>query len=371
MGSRLAPRYGGEERRVAERESSLNICQIAGSLHDWGGIERYVVYLSQALRERGHSCDIAAPTTSPLAEREEIRPVSVHRKFDHRAFARYLRIFREGGYDVIHSHFSPDFLLAGYAAKLALPNAKRVMTRHVALPWSARKAKSYSTLWPTIIPVSNAVRDVLEKSGVARDAMTVAKAGLPPLLPSHSRAETRRAMGLTDDQFAVGIFGRLAKEKGTDVLLKAAPLVEGIVVAVYGDGPEAEALVKLSSSLRLGGKVLFQGRVADVADQMASVDVVVIPSRWEEAFPYAALEAFSLGVPVIGARVGGIPETVVPQETGLLFEKEDHLGLASALTWLRDDNELRAKMGSNARKRFEEEFTLTAMGKRIEAVYLG
>ena len=128
--------------------------------------------------------------------------------------------------------------------------------------------------------------------------------------------------------------------------------------------------MKLSSSLRLGGKVMFQGRVADVADQMAAVDTVVIPSRWEEAFPYAALEAFSLGVPVIGARVGGIPETVVPQETGLLFEKEDHLGLASALTWMRDDPALRNRLGNRARRRYQEEFTLEAMGERIEAVYL-
>ncbi|CAN5408399.1 glycosyltransferase family 4 protein [soil metagenome] len=356
---------------MADREPPLRIVQVAGSLRDWGGIERYVVHLTNAMAARGHACEVAAPGDSPLAEHLPVKNVVVRRKFDLAAFCRYLRIFREGNYDVVHAHFSPDFVVAGYAAQMALPKAKRIMTRHVALPWSRRKARNYLRLWPTIIPVSEAVKTVLIESGLPESALKVAKAGLPPLRATHPRSDVRRAMGLSEDQFAVGIFGRLAREKGTDVLLKAAPSVEGLVAVIYGEGPEAESLMKLTSSLRLGSKVLFQGRVADVADQMSAVDVVVIPSRWEEAFPYAALEAFSLGIPVIASRVGGIPEIVIPQETGLLFEKEDHLGLASALTWLRDDAGLRNKLGRNAKRFYEQNFTLEKMGERIEAVYRG
>lgn len=354
---------------MADREPALRIVQAAGSLFDWGGIERYVVHLRNAMVARGHVCEVAGPAESPLAETVEVLPVSVHRKLDPVAFAHYLRIFRAGRYDVVHAHFSPDFIVAGYAAKLALPKAKRVMTRHVALPWRRGKAKTYHKLWPTIIPVSHAVEEVLAGSGIPRSSMKVAKAGLPPLHATLPRNEVRRAMGLSEDQFAVGVFGRLAREKGTDVLLKAAPAVEGVVAVIYGEGPEAESLMKLTSSLRLGGKVLFQGKVADVADQMAAVDAVIIPSRWEEAFPYAALEAFSLGIPVIASRVGGIPEIVIPQETGLLFEKEDHLGLASALTWFRDDPKLRGTLGRNAKRLYQDQFTLEKMGERIEAVY--
>lgn len=348
----------------------MRILQVGSSLESWGGIERYVAYLSEGLADRGHEVAVSCAPQSPLNNHLAVPsvPLAVRRKFDFRAFSQYLRHFRARRYDVVHVHFSPDFLLPAMAAR-ATGQPLSIMTRHVVLPWSGVKVRLYNALFDHFIGVSDAVRNQLLTSGISPSKISVAKAGCPALTPLKGREVTRRELGIDNGQVSVGFFGRLVQEKGLDVLISAAAsLPQGIGFEVFGTGPlrnELEAHAKSS-----GSPVRFHGFREDVSDCIAAVDAVIIPSVWEEAFPYAALEAMSVGRPVLASRVGGLPEIVEEGETGYLFERGDPADLGAATARLLANPASARQMGERARELHRCRYTVDKMAERIEAVYI-
>lgn len=343
----------------------MKVLQVASSLYDWGGIERYVLYLAEGLNARGHEVVVACPPGSPLDQRYQGPKVKIalKGKLDVPAFVAYSKLFREHRFDVVHAHFSPDFTLPGMAA-VGARQSFTVLTRHVSLPWRPAKARRYLRWWNHIIPVSDSVRRRLLESGVPENRMTVAKAGLPDPLRSMNLESARRRYDVQG--FAVGSFSRLVPEKGVERLVDAALATPGVTAHIFGDGAERASL-----EARAAGSpaVRFHGKIEDVAEAMAAMDVIAIPSVWEEAFPYAALEALAMHKPVVAARIGGIPEIVEDGIHGRLFDPETK-NFGPLLAELRDDPEARVRMQEAGRKRYEEEFTLAAMAERIEQVYL-
>jgi glycosyltransferase involved in cell wall biosynthesis len=336
----------------------MRVLQVGSGLYDWGGIERYVFYLTDGLRARGHRVEATMPPGSPLSERIQNGQVLLESrgKHDFRALATYLKLFRQTRYDVVHVHFNPDFLAAGIAARLR-KQPLTILTRHVALPWSRNKVRLYGSLFDHVIPVSDIVKKNLLASGFPESRMTVAKAGCPAL-------EASLVDRPDGDLFRVGSFGRLVKEKGVDVLLEAARQLPEVEFHVYGSGP-MEA--KLKEAAR--PNVHMEGFRSDVADCMAGMDAVAIPSVWVEAFPYAALEAMSLGRPVVASRVGGLPEIVAEGVNGLLFEAGNAGELATSIRRLAADRSAAAQMGLAGQRLHKADYTVERMAERIEAVY--
>jgi glycosyltransferase involved in cell wall biosynthesis len=150
--------------------------------------------------------------------------------------------------------------------------------------------------------------------------------------------------------------GRLERVKGVHILVDAhRRLLEELPDArltLVGDGRERAALESDARDLVAAGSVRFLGwrSGAEVAGQLASASAVVLPSLWPENFPTVALEALQLGRPLIGSRVGGIPELVGP-DNGALVEAGDADGLARVARRLLGDQELLESMGRASAKR--------------------
>jgi glycogen(starch) synthase len=157
--------------------------------------------------------------------------------------------------------------------------------------------------------------------------------------------------------------GRVVEDKGFDVALKAfALLVDGFPrtrLLIAGDGPARPALARQAADLGLADVVEFTGWVVPekVPELMNRATVVVIPSRWREAFSLVALQAAQMQRPVVATRVGGLPEVVVHQQTGLLVEKEDARALAKALAYLLAQPRVAMEMGQAGRYRAQEVFS--------------
>jgi glycosyltransferase involved in cell wall biosynthesis len=319
---------------------------------DWGGIERYVAYLAGECRARGLPHEVAAVPGSPLAARLGFAalPARLRHKYDLRALGRYRRLFREGAFDAAVAHFSPDYLVPALAARLA-GSPRMLMTRHVAVPVRPSSARVYRRLYAGYVGVSGAVTTRLAASGLA--PAETAMPGIPDL----GLRPARRG----DGGLRVCVVGRLVREKGLHVALQAAAL-GGHRWTVAGDGP---LRAELEAAAPPG--VSFLGRVEDVAEAMAEHDAVVVPSVWEEAFGLVAVEAMSVGRPVVASRTGGLAEIVAHGETGLLFEPGDPRGLAASLDELARAGT--ATMAAAARARYEEGFTVAAMADRTLAAY--
>jgi len=164
--------------------------------------------------------------------------------------------------------------------------------------------------------------------------------------------------------------GRLSREKGVDILLDAfATLPDTARLVVAGTGPlEAELRGRVAGE----GRVTFTGYLSGAALEASirGARAVVVPSQWYENAPLSVLEAMAYGKPVIGARIGGIPEMVEEGRTGLLFEAGDVDALREALDRLLTMSDAAvAEMGRAARRRVEEHYTAEEHYERLMAVY--
>jgi glycosyltransferase involved in cell wall biosynthesis len=348
---------------MAAKKHGLKVLEVASSLYDWGGIERYVHYLDLGLSERGNRVTVVCPPRTPLAElTKHPECLFANRgKYSLRTYVGFRRIGRAIKPDIAHIHFSPDFLMPALALRQTT-KAKIVMTRHLVLPWPKAKADRYSALFDHIIPVSHAVEKKLLDSGIPPGKMTVAKAGVP-------EAATEWLSPSNAPGFRIGCFGRLVAEKGVDVLLHALAKTTGIEADIYGDGPEKTNLLQLAQTLKVADRVRFHGFVKDVNGPMLEAHAVVVPSLWDEAFPYSILEAMAIGRAVVASNCGGIPEVVQNAATGRLFPKADSAALSEILTELKQDREGTAKMGRAGRDLQVREYTIGKMAERIEAVF--
>ena len=133
-------------------------------------------------------------------------------------------------------------------------------------------------------------------------------------------------------------FGRLSAEKGVDVLLRAfdaaAPsLPRGMRLIVVGDGPDAAEFRELAASLDSAPRIEFAGYQTGDALQtyVERASLAIASSRWRENMPYSIVEAFAAGTPVVGTRIGGIPELVADGVTGFTCEPGDVATMADAM----------------------------------------
>jgi glycogen(starch) synthase len=168
--------------------------------------------------------------------------------------------------------------------------------------------------------------------------------------------------------------GRLHDDKGFDLVLEAfGSLIRRFPEArlvVAGDGPARAELERRVSELDLEAVVDLIGWVVPerVPALINATTVVLIPSR-HESFGLVALEAALMARPVVGTRVGGLPEVVVHEQTGLLVEPEDSQALAEAAAWLLDHPQRAAQMGQVARERAQELFGWERCADAYEALY--
>ena len=148
-----------------------------------------------------------------------------------------------------------------------------------------------------------------------------------------------------------GYFGR---HKGISTLIKAVSLTgdKNILILLAGAGEEQEQYVKLSNLWGISGQLSFYGKLDNrgTLKLYNDADIYCLPSIWPENRPVSITEAMACGLPVIASDTGGTKELVRDNETGLLFDAGDPHGLAEAIIKLRDEPELRRRMGKRGRK---------------------
>src|SRR5574340_211465 len=163
--------------------------------------------------------------------------------------------------------------------------------------------------------------------------------------------------------------GRLSHEKGLDTLLQAASGC-GMPLRIAGEGPEGPRLREWAA-LRGHNHVSFEGRKSgrEFDALMQGAAFLVVPSICHENASMAVLEAMAYGKPVIASRMGGLPEQVDPEGTGLLFEAGNAEELRGAMLRLAADSCLRQAMGCAARRAVEERFSLDHHGAQTTQLY--
>ena len=226
--------------------------------------------------------------------------------------------------------------------------------------WLHRTTGAWSAVDLFISP-SRFLASVMGRAGVFPERMRVVNHFVDPSGPGPA---TGRGEGLV---FA----GRLAPEKGVDVLVEAvARLSRPVVLRVAGDGPARAQLEELAAR-RAPGRVEFLGRLdkPELQAVVRSSVATVVPSRWHENQPMTVLESFAAAVPVVCTDLGGLPELVRDGVDGRVVAADDPAALAAALDQVLGDPAGAHAMGVRARERMLVEFSPRTHLDRLGGVY--
>lgn len=359
----------------------LHVLQIATGFENWGGTELHILNLSDQLQKRGYDVTIACRPDRWVENRAQQMglatvPIRVLKQQDWQDFGALRRLMREKQIDVMHVHWSTDVVVPGWAAvREHIP--VRVMSRHMPYPFKNRLGTYLYTqvLYTKLVTVSDSVRKTLLKCGVAENRVEVIHHGTDVAAFSKTTQtvqEARQSLEIPENTIAVGIVGRIAPEKGHKVLLDAARSLKGrypLTYVVIGDGPDSDQMKETVRTYNLESNVIFAGFRDDVNNAISAMDIVTVPSTWNEPCSAVVQQAMALRKPVVGTLAGGTPEMVLEGETGLLVPPSDSEALADALARLAGDAFLRKRLGDAGRERVEALFSLQVMTDKIEDLY--
>ncbi len=183
--------------------------------------------------------------------------------------------------------------------------------------------------------------------GVPLERVTVLPNAAPALPSLPDREEARAQLDVEGPLLAFA--GRITKQKALEVALDALGRVDGVALAIAGDGPDLPDIRRRVAELGLGGRVRFLGPLNrdGVLTLFRAADALLLTSSWEN-FPHTVVEALAVGTPVIATRVGGVPELVHDGENGLLIPSGDLDGLAAAVRRLIEEPGLRERLATAA-----------------------
>jgi glycosyltransferase involved in cell wall biosynthesis len=255
---------------------------------------------------------------------------------------------------------------ATIARRLGIPIVLQVHE----IPPQGRK-RSLTLRW------AGAVADVLV--GVSQPVvdMLAVHAGRTPVLRIHNGVPRVDSRPVPQGRFIVGTIGHVSRTKGTDVFLAAAVLAlrrrpdlhfEHVGPSrPWGDDEYEDQVEATARSPELRDALQMLGH-QPAGDALARWSLFVLSSR-QEAFPLSTLEAMAAGIPVIATNVGGVPEQIVHQESGVLVPPDDASAMAEWIERLHDDHDLRLNLGAAGRTRVRTIFTIPAQAKALAEVY--
>ncbi|MFC1550424.1 glycosyltransferase family 4 protein [Candidatus Neomarinimicrobiota bacterium] len=350
-----------------------------------GGIEVFSAQLVTALKDRGHDlCILTSHSGQQLPDKMDYYGISVYRfQFYNSLLNNDLKAMKHIQIAVkqLKQEFQPEIIhLNIFASEPSLfyqqhtqsaSNSKIILTIHALPILNANKSPLYSRSLSSmdyVTTVSRAMRTGLLKTfRNMKKEIHVIHNGLA--LPQI------KCIQPTYNPPNIITIGRVCKEKGFDIALKAFAIVQKTFPAakltIAGDGPELTNLRNLTNELGINNQVNFLGWVEpdQVPELLNTASIVLMPSRWKEPFGLVALQASQMAKPVVATSVGGIPEIIEHEKTGLLVENEDYSQMAEGIITLISNPEWAINLGLAGRKRAETKFSITNMTDKYEELY--
>jgi glycosyltransferase involved in cell wall biosynthesis len=226
-----------------------------------------------------------------------------------------------------------------------------------------------------MITISEALKEEFINAGIApQEKFATIYSGIElEKFRSHlNLSQKKQELGIPDNNFVVGIVGRLDEGKGHEFVMQAIPLilneVNDVVFIFVGGGPLRKTLEDLATQLKVRGKVIFAGIRNDVPEILQVLDVFCLASLYE-GMGRVILEAQVAGKPVVATKIGGIPDIVCENKTAFLVETKDSPALAEAIIRLIRDDNLRKAMSEAAKEFVGYKFSSEKMVSDIIKLY--
>jgi len=388
---------GTASTQVAERsaESGARPVVVVHLLHTvaYGGIETILINWLSSLdlldqsRVESHLVVFENPghTEDAFIEMAENAGLKVRkipwsqRKPVFRSSRALARILKDVGADIVHTH-NVYAEIVGYLAskksRCKVMNTLYVVAdfgfkRNVQQWISMRLIRRFDLVTSQCVET---MREVTSR-GVSDRIQKVLISGIVPLdreISDEERTAKRRKMGVGEDELVLVNVARLYPEKAQDFLLRAFKKIHDqrphTKLWILGSGPLEEELRALQADLGLEDAVRFLGFVSDVQSILMLTDIQVHPSH-AEGVPLSICEGMRTGLPIVSTSVGGIPEMIRHEQSGLLMEAGDEDRFVQETMRMIDDAALRDRLGAGARRFIETDYSLNTAVEGLMCTY--
>lgn len=355
----------------------MRILQLSSARH-FGGGERHVVDLTNALIHRGHELFAAVVPDSPLLPglsqipSQRVCDLPFRNAADIPSAWKLRKFVRDNKIEIVHAHVGRDYPLAALA--VGSGTVRLVLTRHVMFPLS-RIHRLTCRRVSRVIAVSEAVAAKLRLQNIFSDhQIVVVQHGI-----DLSRFENAKKKQPAEEKtlLRIGMIGELSPVKGQLDFVRAAAIItaqrDDVEFSIAGqdhsdDGQNRREIDKLIESCGLGSRVRVIDSMVHLPSFLAGLEVFVSASH-SEAFGLAIVEAMASGVPVVATMTGGACEIIEPNRTGRLVPIGHAEALAHAVMELLSDARQRGMLAANARRVVAERFSLDRMVADTEQIY--
>lgn len=358
---------------------------------NWGGAQRYVYDLATTARARGYEVTVAYGERSRLVDELALthvqalpvaglgRDIRILGEF--RAFLALCALYKTVGPSVVHLNSSKAGGLGSLAARI-MSVPRIVFTVH---GWAFNESRSWwqkvilfvlsvFTVWLSdrVICVSEAVRRDMRLVPFTRKKMVVVRNGLAcPATLSREEARVRVAPHSVG-KFWIGMLSELHPTKRLNDAIVAMTYVVAkhpeAMLIVIGEGQERHRLDDLVKELHMCDHVFFVGFRENASSLLPAFDMLLHSSQ-SEALPYTLLEAGCASLPVVATRVGGVPEVIEHEKTGLLVGSREPEQLADAVVKMIESPERAKEMGRALHEKILHQFRLEDMTLSTLAEY--
>ncbi len=362
-----------------------------------GGAGRGTYNLARELAAKGHQVDVLTSRAAGYQKTELVEGFHVHRVKSFRkgihdcgfrgafsfllfAIPVFLRLNKHNDYDLLHYFFSLPTGLLQY-----LPGQHRKVPYVISLRGSdVPNYDTYNTslqlAHKLLMPLTknlwrNAARVVALSSDLAKSAQRSDPSVTIDIVPNGIESEMfvhdpSLKEDQTDERVQLICVARLIERKGVQHLLQAMKqLDDSVFLTIVGEGNYMEDLQTLSAKLELQSKVRFYGYCPreKLVRLYNRSDIFVLPSM-AESFGMVFVEAMSCGLPVIGARVGGVPD-IIKADNGMLVEPDSVSDVVNAISSLASKPDVRTQMGLANREKAVAEYAWSSVADGYEAIY--
>lgn len=351
-----------------------------------GGAGHATLSYLKAMDRQSFEAAVVLPKDSLLAPKVKALGVPVieidamaDKSFDPKATSMLRKIIADYNPGIVHTHGSLSGRIAGKKS-----GKKVIFTRHSAFEFPGYIQKTpfklvyrylYEHYSDRIIAISPAGAKILTDIGISPSIVESMMNGCEALkkLPDGERASLKRSLGISKDDFVLGIVARIEDYKGHLDILDAIKRLKvsgrQVKLIIAGTGSFKETVKQKAQNLGIGSEVIFTGFIEDVTATMNILDVQLNASYLSETSSLSILEGMSIALPAIVTNCSGNPYVIDDGKSGLLFPPRDSKALADCMMRLMDDKTLLQRLGSGAKQSYEKRFTLEAYAENIENIY--
>jgi len=347
-----------------------------GTNRGGGGTESHFVTLARAMQEAGHTVTAVVYPGAPIHTGLKGSDVRVQEgvfrnAFDPRGIRAVWKACRAFQPDWIIGSFSKEYWPLAIIAKLL--GVKLALFKH--MDFAMRPATNYfiPRMADRFIVISRFMAKKFIARGVPAEHISVLynPLNLEYFKPDPSlRQATRSSMGYADDDVVIGFIGALHPDKGmlqlADAVNQAMTQVPILKALWLGEGRAAGALESKLNGGGFASRHSRHGWTADVRPYYAAMDILAMPSVESDTFGRVSIEAQASCVPVLCSDIGGIPETLLPGDTGLLLPPGDIPAWRDAIVKLATDEKLRLKMAERGREWVAQQFSAQVICREFE-----